>query len=178
MSEEDSKTLLNTLRDLSSAMGRIKSYGEFQNRLSTMIRDEKGMTPGNKVNKLNDEFEEYFYIMIDDGWKYYRHGEQFYSEIRLKKPIKNTDAESELNVIVEEMKEIKSRFESKGFNCHFNIDYDGKGQQETSSLTHKSDVYKFNGIGGKGYLKYSDSISPTAYPRDQYFLAEIKFVYI
>ena len=180
-SDEQSQELLNSLKSLSHSLGRFKSYAEYQNRKSTMVQpDERGVIPGTKVSKLNDEYEEYFYSLLDDGWKYFRNGVDFYSEIHLKKLIKKTDAESELPKIVNEMTEVKNRFTDKGFNCHFLIDFDGMGQQETNPATHKSDVYKFKGIGTKGYSKYADEkeYPVSLFPRNEYFLATIKFIYI
>lgn len=183
MSDGDAQELLKAFKNLSDTMDRAKhrvqTYTQYQKRLDTCVRDEKGNIPGKTINKLADKYEEYFYSMMDDGWRYYRDNAQFYSKIQLDRPVKYEDAEKELSHIVNEMSEIKSRFIADGFNCHFLISYDGKGQQELNELTHRSDNYKFNGVGDRKSLTYYDKeYPPSIFPRDEYFLARIEFVYI
>jgi len=164
MSDEDAKSLLDLLKSLDSSLSKMKSYAQFQNRMDTLARDEKGNIPGSLTYKVKDEYEEYFQTMIDEGWKYFRQGNvQFYGEIVLKKSIYKSKAESELVNITNDMMEIKSRFEAKGFQCHFLIFFNEKAQQILNTKTHKADIYQFNGIGD------GDS---------EYCQAKINFVYI
>ncbi len=130
MSDEDAKSLLDLLKSLDSSLSKMKSYAQFQNRMDTLVRDEKGNIPGSSHYKVRDEYEEYFQSMIDEGWQYFRQGDvQFYGEIILKKSISKLKAESELVNITNDMMEIKSRFEAKGFQCHFLIFFNEKAQQ-------------------------------------------------
>lgn len=169
---DNSDELLNSLKRLSGQLDKLKSYGQHIGRVSTVSKSNS--------QKLADEYEEYFYSVMDDGWKYYRSNDQFHMEISLKKPIRKEDAEKELPHIVDEMTEVKNRFTDVGFNCHFLIDYDGIGQQETNPATYRSDVYKFKGIGDRNLFRHADEkeYPVSLYPREEFFMAKIRFVYI
>jgi hypothetical protein len=169
-SDEEIKDLLG---QLSGSIHRLKTYAQFKNRMSTIRPESIG-------SRLNDEYEEYFYSMMDDGWKYYRDNVQFHSSISLSKAIKYSDAEKEFPHILNEMIEVKNRFTADGFECHFLIFFAGKAQQSNNPVTYKNDLYEFKGVGeNKESLKYHDrDFPPSLFPRDEYFLAKIDFVYI
>lgn len=169
--DEQAQDLLKVLKELSDQMHQLRMYGERQRRASTLKKD--------KPSKLVDEYEEYFYSMMDDGWDYFTSGVEFVSHVYLKKPIMINGVEKEFDHIVREMTEIKNRFIDDGFNCHFLIFFDGSPQQELNMTTHKTDDYKFKGIGNKKWLESNESLFPSSkFPRNEYFLAKIEFIYI
>jgi hypothetical protein len=158
------------LRGIESNLNKLKSHAQFLNRLTTH---------SSKGDKLSDEYEEMFYTLMDDGWRYYKNGSQFHGEIILRKAIKREEAENELSNILREMSEIKSRFIDNGFNCNFLIDFDGQGQSVLNKETNKNDKYAYQGIGNKNKIEYFDNYYPKEkFPSSKYFIAEIKFAYI
>ncbi len=174
-------------KELQDMLSRLK---HLQHQASMKIQQDKrrGTIPDSQTaatyqyGKLNDKYEEYFYHLIDGGWEYTKedsNNDMFYSKIILKKPIRRSEAEQALKEIVEEMNEVSDRFIGDGFKCKFIIDYDGIGQQEINKETYTNDIYQYNGIGDSGRLVgYRSKFPETTYPKSDYFLATIDFIYI
>jgi hypothetical protein len=169
---ESEEFTYDDLDNLNSMMTRIKRFGEERKR--------KSISDDNKYGyKLNNEYEEYFYYLMDDGWEYSNETTKFHGTIYIKKAMKRSDAESYFPEMINQLKEIKNRFTADGFNCHFVIDFDGIPQQEVDMKTYRNDIYKFNGVGNENQLRFYDSkYPPNSFPRDEYFLAKIQFIYI
>lgn len=183
-----SKTeLLNTLKKLSDKLKEIKdatdtpeklvSFSNFVNRKSKLSPTEDELKSGTKLSDIGQIGKDYFYDLIDDGWKYGRHGENYYTQLIFNKAIKKSIAESEFNKILLTLQDIKNKLtEMEGFNCHFMIWFNKNSQQEFNKETYKNDKYVFKGFGKdldeSYYRNYID------YNRETEFMAKIEFVLI
>jgi hypothetical protein len=163
--ESDEEDLLNSLKDLSHNIGRLKSYAQYKNR--ERLYDDR---------KISDEFQPYFADLIqDEGWSYYIwSGPEFYTKIQLKKFIKKEGIEKEFENILDRMSETRDRLVDQGFDSKFIIYFNGKAQQVQNPDSYRVPLYKFTGIGdeNKSYIK-DKGLSP-----DEYLFADIDFAII
>lgn len=165
--ESDEEDLLNSLKDLSHNLGRLKSYAQHQNR--------NRLYQGN--SEISDEFKPYFADLIqDEGWSYYIwSGPEFYTKIELKNFIKKEGIDKEFENIVDRMTETRDRLVDQGFDSKFIIYFNGKAQQVQNPDSYRVPLYKFTGIGDRDYKSY---IEDKGLSSDEYLFAKIDFVII
>lgn len=152
---------LKTFESIGDLYDKLKSFGgQGDESMDTYLRQLKAFASIDNLKKLshgNDiskDFEDYFYDMLDYGWKYYITGGDFVKEIVLQKKLKTEDAENEFNYIVDRMSEIRDRLSDDKFRSQFSINFGGLGQQDINPETHRNDDYKFKGVGNteNGYF--------------------------
>ena len=182
LKEIASKTeLLNSLKTLSDRLKEIKdatdtpdkliSYSNFINRKTKLIPSEEDIKSGKKANDIGEIGKDYFYDLLDDGYKHRISGVDYYTTIDFNKIVLKSEGEKEFNKILAYLYDIKHKLvQIEGFNCHFMIWFNNKPQQELNSETHKNDKYSFKGVGDD--MKYGE------YNKEDYFLSSIKFMII
>lgn len=98
-------------------------------------------TPG-----LDQEYKDYFYDFIDDGWKIGLNPGLHVSVIFISKTFDNNyDSEGILNEINPILQSIKKKFVDDGFNTHYQILFNGVAQCEVNPKTNKTDIYLYKG---------------------------------
>lgn len=165
---DDNEKLLNSLKDLSHNLDRLRSYAQHQNRQRLVNKD--------KQDYISNEFQDYFQELLDDGWKF--HGDwdpKFYYHSKLKKFIKIDVIESEFENIVDRMSEVRDRLEDEGFQSKFIIRFNGKHQQVQNPDSYRVPLYQFTGIGDSVSDKY---IRRNGYDPSKYLFDGIEYVIV
>lgn len=166
---------LKEIKDATDTPDKLISYSNFVNRKSKLSPTEDDINSGKKLTDIGQIGKDYFYDILDDGWKYYREGENYYTKITFHKAIEKSEAENEFKKLLKTLNDIKNKLgEIEGFNCHFMIWFNNQPQQEFNKETYKNDKYRFKGIGND----LSDSYNYIKYNRETEFLAKIEFVLI
>jgi len=174
--ESDEEDLLNSLKDLSHNLGRLKSYAQHQNR-KRLHQGYQGDSDGRDFGEISDEFKPYFVDLIDDeGWIYYmNHEPTFYTRIELKNCIKKEGIEQGFENILDRMTETRDRLVDQGFDSKFIIYLNGKAQQIKNPDSFRVPLYKFTGLGDNDYASY---LEDKGLSTDEYIFAKIEFVII
>jgi hypothetical protein len=66
-----------------------------------------------------------------------------------RKEIKEENAQSEIENIIDSLFEIKHRLEDEGYDSKFLIKLNNKEQQEVNPHDYRNPIYKYRGIGNK-----------------------------
>lgn len=135
---EDHKDTLNSLKELSDQLDRLKTL------LKMNVRHQ---TPKEIYEDFFLEFKE------SEGFKEYIHGRSNSVgpiNVDLYNMIDEDIIESEFYRYVNKLKSIKSRLSEYGnFDCHFTISLNGKIQNIQVGSDRRNDEFKFSGLGDK-----------------------------
>ena len=177
--ESDEDDLLNSLKDLSHNLGRLKSYAQYKNRERLHRQYDDDVTDDQiyGINgKLGKDFEHYFADLLqDEGWTYYmNHEPTFYTKIDLKNFIKKEGIEQEFENIVDRMSEIRDRMKDEGLESKFIIYFNNKAQQIKNPDSYRVPLYKFTGLGEPNE-RY---ITEKGYDPNEYIFAKIEFAIV
>lgn len=145
---------LKKFESIGDLYDKLKSFsGKGDEEIDTQLRKLKSLAALDNLNRLSngrsisEDFEYYFFDMIDYGWKYSIYGFGYMRDISFRKKLKVENAENEFNYIVSTMSEIRDRLSFNGYTSQFSINFGGIGQQDNNTETHRNDDYKFKGVG-------------------------------
>lgn len=129
--------------------------------LTTLMRQEsdrqnrRRVTDTKTFRSLSEEYKDYFYDFIDDGWDVNLYETQFYTNIEIiKKFVSNYNSEDVFDKISPLLSSIKNEFTQDGFNTHYQILFNGVSQCENNPVTHKNDIYVYKGDWDDELSKY------------------------
>jgi hypothetical protein len=153
----ESKELLNSLKDLSDKMNQLKHLAQSHRR---------EFTP--------QELLEDYFLEFKESERYHINIEQkFYLiTILMDNAIDKNRAEEEFNRVLNKLVSIKNRIEQiEKYQCHFEINLGGVKQSNHNPKTMKNDDYQYKGFGDNRYgwidNKYFSWQDKDSYPDDK-----------
>jgi predicted kinase len=142
--EEDEYNYDDSDFDMDEVSNNLQKLGSHMSRLKSALKYHiKATTPKEVYEDHFLEFDELEGFTVN-----YYNQSNFVIHFRLNNMIDLDKIESELQRYTRKLQSIKARVEEEfASDCHFAIYLNGKLQAELNPKTHKTDDYKFMGIG-------------------------------
>lgn len=129
-------------------MRYLESWDDIKSKVDTL---KTLVSIHHRRSTPTENYEDCFLLLkeTEGFFMQFERPEYGYVKVSMYKLVNDDDVEEEFSKYLSELNSIKYRLIKRMFKCHFSIELNGKSQADLNPNTHKTDDFKFKGVGDK-----------------------------